>query len=394
MVDFWKEKENITIKKLNKRKIIILSIIIIFIILMISFIILYNTVPDFRNWTDKNILNKEVLQNTVATIDLENENSKVCAFNKNIGVLNKNKFKIYNNSGVQDSVLDIEIVNPIFSSSNRFLAIAEKNGKKIYVIEDKKIAWEAEIEGEISQVNINKNGYVSVVITGTSYKTVIDVFDNNGKELFKKFLSNTRLVDVSISNDNKFLAMAEIDTSGTVVQSNIKIISIEKAQTDPINSMIKTYSGNLSDLIIKIKYQNNNTLVCMYDNSIHIISNDKDEELVNYNDKKIIASSIELNNNIVNVIEQSSGLFTADSIVNIVSTDNKSLKTYTTDEVTKDIYTYENIIALNLGSEVEFVNTDAWLVKRYISKQEITNIVVSNSIAGIVCRDKVEIINL
>ena len=57
------------------------------------------------------------------------------------------------------------------------------------------------------------------------------------------------------------------------------------------------------------------------------------------------------------------------------------------------IFTYENIVALNLGSEIEFINTDGWLVKRYIAKQEITNTVISNSIAGIVYRDKVEIIN-
>ena len=52
------------------------------------------------------------------------------------------------------------------------------------------------------------------------------------------------------------------------------------------------------------------------------------------------------------------------------------------------------MIALNLGTEVEFINTDGWLVKRYIANQEITNIVVSNNIAGIIYRDKIEIIDL
>lgn len=391
MVDFWNEEK---IKKINKRKIIIAVVLAIILVLIITLIIMYNTSPDFREWVDINILNKQVSQDSVATIDIETENSKVCAFNKSIGVLNKNKLTIYNGSGTKDKTLDIEITNPIFSTSNRFLAIGEKGGKKIYVVEDKKIAWEAEIEGEILQLHINKNGYVAVVITGTTYKTVIDVFDNTGKELFKKYLSSTRLADVSISNDNKFLALAEVDTSGTIIQSNIKIISIEKAQSDPENSMIKTYQGTNNDLIINIKYQNNNKLVCMYDNSIHIIEDEKDEVLLKYEDQKITATSVELTNNVVNVKEQSSGLFTADSIVSIINTDDKNTKTYTTDEVTKEIYTYENIIALNLGSEVEFVNTDAWLVKRFISKQEITDVVVSNSIAGIIYRDKIEIINL
>ncbi len=391
MVDFWNQEK---IKKINKRKIAIIILIVLVIIIAISLVIMYNTSSDFREWVDVNILSKQISQDSVATIDIESESSKICAFNKNIGVLNKNKFTIYNSSGTKDATLDIEITNPIFCASNRFLAIAEKGGQKIYVIEDKKISWEAQVEGEISQLHINKNGYVAAVISGTSYKTVINLFDNNGKSLFKKYLSTTRLADISISNDNRFLALAEVDTSGTIIQSNIKILSVEKAQTDPENSMIKTYQGAGNDLITNIKYQNNNRLVCMYDNSIHIIDNDNDEILVKYDDQKITATSIELNNNVVNVKEQSSGLFTADSIVNITNTENKTLKTYTTDEVTKEIYTYENIIALNLGSEIEFLNTDGWLVKRFISKQEITNLVISNSIAGIVYRDKIEIINL
>lgn len=391
MVDFWNQEK---IKKINKRKIAIIILIVLVIIIAISLVIMYNTSADFREWVDVNILSKQISQDSVATIDIESESSKICAFNKNIGVLNKNKFTIYNSSGTKDATLDIEITNPIFCASNRFLAIAEKGGQKIYVIEDKKISWEAQVEGEISQLHINKNGYVAAVISGTSYKTVINLFDNNGKSLFKKYLSTTRLADISISNDNRFLALAEVDTSGTIIQSNIKILSVEKAQTDPENSMIKTYQGAGNDLITNIKYQNNNRLVCMYDNSIHIIDNDNDEILVKYDDQKITATSIELNNNVVNVKEQSSGLFTADSIVNITNTENKTLKTYTTDEVTKEIYTYENIIALNLGSEIEFLNTDGWLVKRFISKQEITNLVISNSIAGIVYRDKIEIINL
>ena len=52
------------------------------------------------------------------------------------------------------------------------------------------------------------------------------------------------------------------------------------------------------------------------------------------------------------------------------------------------------MIAVNLGTEVEFVNTDGKLVKRYVANQEITNIVVSDSMAGIIYRDKIEIINL
>lgn len=392
MKDFWAEPEE---KKVNKKKIIIGIIILILILIGIVIAIIYNNNAQAREWIDKNILKKEVLQNTSVSIELNSDDSQsVYAFNKYIGILNKNVFKIYNSSAKEENELNLEVNNPLFASENRFLAVAESSGQKVYLIEDKEIKWESSIEGSIEQIHVNKNGYVAVVISDTTYKTVITMYNTEGRELFKTFLSNTRTVDVSVSNDNKYLAIAEIDTSGTMIQSNIRIISIDKAQTDSDNSVVKKYNGESNNLITNIKYQDKDKLICMYTDSIHIIENETDSILNENKDKKITFASINLDNNIVNIEEQSTGLFTANSVLNIININNKNTITYIAEDVTKEIYTYENIIALNLGAEVEFINTNGWLVKRYIANQEITNIVVSNSIAGIVYRDKIEIINL
>ena len=393
MKDIWIDATNKE-KKVNKKKIVILTIIIVFIVIAIITIGLYSTNDKAREWIDKNIFRKEVLQDKVATIDLkENQDSNIYAFNKYIGILNKTKFSIYNSTGSQEKTLDLQISNPIWGSANRFLAIAENKGKKVYLISDKDIAWEAEVEGNISQVHVNKNGYVAVVIVDTSYKTVIKTYNPQGKELFNTYLSSTRAVDVSISNDNKYLAIAEVDTSGTMIQSSIKVISIDKASTDPTNSLENTYKGEENKLITNIKYQNKNKLVCMYTDSIHQIENGEDITLIDNQNKKVIFQSVNLVNRACSIEEKSSGLFTADSLVNIVNIENHEIKQYTASSVTKELYTYGNIIAINLGTEVEFISTDGWLVKRYVANQEITNIVVSDSIAGIIYRDKIEIIN-
>lgn len=392
MKDFWEETKA---KTLNKKRILTIAVISIVIIAIISLIITYCVNKTVREWIDTKILRKEVMQDNVSTIELkEDENTNIHAFNKYIGLLNKNQFIIYSNTGNKEKSLEVQMSNPIFDSANRFLVMAEKNGKKLYLIADKDISWEANVDGTISQVHVNKNGYVAVVITNTSYKTVIAMYDPQGKEMFKTYLSSTRTADIAISNNNKYLAIAEVDTSGTIIQSNIKIVSIEKASTDPTNSLENTYKGEPDNLITNIKYQDKDKLVCMYTDSIHIIENGKDSTLIENKNKKMIFQSIELTNHATKVEEKSSGLFTADSVVNIVNTDNKDNKQYTVNSVAKEIYTYGNIIALNLGTEIEFINTDGWLVKRYVANQEITNIVVSDSVAGIIYRDKIEIINL
>ena len=395
MKDFWEETENENVKKkINKKKIIIISIIAIILIAVITLAIVYTKNQQAREWIDRNIFRKEVMQDKVATIELNEQQNNICAFNKYIGVLNKATLNIYNQNGNSEAQLEIQISNPLFNSANRFLAIAENQGQKFYLIEDKETKWEAEVEGNIEQINVNKNGYVAVTITGTSYKTVVAVYSPEGKELFKTYLSSTRATDITISNDNKYLAIAEIDTSGTIIKSSIKIISIEKARTDPTNSVEKTYEGENDKLITNIQYQDKNKLICMYTDKITIIEDDQETNLVDNTDKKVIFQSVELTNNAVSVEEQSSGLFTANSQVNIINVDNKQTKTYTAESVTKEIITYGNKIALNLGTEVEFINTDGWLIKRYVANQEITKIVMSDNMAGIIYRDKIEIVNL
>ena len=190
------------------------------------------------------------------------------------------------------------------------------------------------------------------------------------------------------------MCIRDRDTSGTAIQSSIRIMSIEKAKNgETENSLEKTYTSEAGKLIANIRYQNKNKLICMYTDSITEIENEQESTLVDNADKKVSFQSIDLENNICSVEEQSSGLFTADSIINIVDVDSKSQKQYTVNYVAREIYTSGNIIALNLGTEIEFINTDGWLVKRYVANQEITNVVVSNSIAGIIYRDKIEIIN-
>ena len=396
MKDFWKEPKETKEKKVNKKKVIITIIAIIIILFLIIISAIYINNKNVRLWIDKNIFRKEVIQNNLPTIELnESDTQNIYAFNKYIGVLSKNQFAIYDNSGKKQDELNIEITKPIFNSNGRHLVIAEEKGQKVYLITDKGIAWEKCVEGNISQVEVNKNGYVAITIVDTINKTVVAVYDNTGNWLFNNILSTTRVVSTSLSNDNKYLALAEIDTSGTQIQSSIKVMSIEEGKNNPSNSIKKVYNSEKGDLITQIKYQEKDKLLCMYTDKIDVIKTDETTETISETkDKKVSFTSISLSNSAVMLEEKSSGLFTADSIVSIINPDNKNISTYTTEAVTKEIYTYDNIIGLNLGAEVEFINTSGWLVKKYTAEQEITNIVLSSSMAGIVYRDKIELINL
>ncbi len=388
------ESEN---KTLNKKKVIFSIIILIIIIVLVIVSSLYITNTSFRETMDKYVFRKSITENNLDYIEIDTENSpNIFAYDKYIVTLEKNTLTQYSQSGKKEGSLEIQVSDPIFDAEGKYLVVAEKNKQKIYLIYNDNIVWEKDIEGNISKINVNKNGYTSVIISGTTYKSVIAVYDKEGKELFKTYLSSTVAVDSSISEDNKYMSFGEVNTSGTLIQSSIKTVSIEKAKQTPSDSIINTYDAEQNDLLINIQYQDKNRLICMYNSSIHIIKDGKDEVLVSLNEKdnNITFSDIELSSNAYRIIEKSAGLFKSNSTVEIYNTTSKKQNIYNFNGVAKKVYSYGNIIAIDLGSEVLFINMNGWLIKKYNSAQDIKNIVLTDNLAGIVYRDKIEFINL
>lgn len=395
VLEFKKDKPKRTIKKLNKKKLaIIITIIVIAIILLVTAIV-YTYNEPFRDFMDKYVLRKNITDENVPIIEIDyDSNTNVISYGKYICILAENNLQLYNSSGKKEQEVKVEINNPIYNTNGKYLVIGEENRQKLYLISGSNIVWEKDVDGNLLKVNVNKNGYVSTIVSGTTYKSVITTYDSKGNELFKSYLSSTIAVDSCISPDNKYLAYAEVNTSGTVIKSNIKIISVEEAREKSTEPEF-TYNADQNSLVLRIKYQDKNRLICMYDNSIHMIESNVDVKLMDLSEEsKVTFGDCELTNFVYRTVEQSTGPFSADTIVQMLNISNQKENTYSVDGVAKSVTSYDNIIAVNLGSEVEFINTSGFLVKRYTSSQEIRNIVICDGLAGIISRDKIELVNL
>ena len=77
------------------------------------------------------------------------------------------------------------------------------------------------------------------------------------------------------------------------------------------------------------------------------------------------------------------------------STANKSESLYILDsDLPKMVVVGGNNVALNFGNEIRIVNSKGWLVKKYKSNNQIKNLVIGDSIAGVIYKNKIEIIEL
>jgi len=218
---------------------------------------------------------------------------------------------------------------------------------------------------------------------------------NPGTKLFRSYLSTSNVIDIDISSDNKYLAIAEANFSGVVIESNIKIISIEEAKNNGTNSIVHTHKAVSGDLIINIEYNNRGHLICMYDSHIDSIKNNVNEEIMNFSNEDILFADIELNSAIVKIVKtytEKGKHETELQIINSSVTENKNI--YAIEGTPQKIYTSEHMICVNLGTEILFITSNGWLKKRYNSSQEAKDIVICDNLAGVIYNNKIELISL
>lgn len=395
----FKEYNNLDKDKiLNKKKLTIFIVITCVIIIAIIFSAIYVCNSNFRNWADMHVLMKTVSEGNLSYIDIDSdENVSIYAYDRYVALLNDNKLNIYNSSAKNVETLDVNVSNPLFTANGKYLVIAEKEKQKIYLISETKELWSNDIDGMISRVNVNENGYVSIVCSGTTYKSVIIVFDKDGNQLLKTYIPNNSVIDSVVSSDNKYLSFAEIDTSGTLIKSVVKTISIKDVINSSEPSALYTYEMTTNSLIVNLKYQGSKNLICMCNDGIYLLSDGETQELMDFEEdgKNYTFAGIDLINNIYEIEEISDGISNHQSSdIKLINTGTKKTNNYSINSIAKGTSSAGDNIAINLGTEVYFINTKGWLKKKYLASEEIRNIIVSDRLAAIIFRDKVEILVL
>ena len=389
------DNEDKNVQPSNRVKNLRNSIIVLVAILFAILVARYIAEEDFRLWVDTNILKREVEQDTLATVELNYDTTpNIFAYDKYIAILSKNKLALYTSDGTKTAQLEVNVSKAVTSSCGKYLVLAEAGGSKIYLISGSTILWQKSIDGKVSRVSVNKNGYVSVIVTNTAYKSVVVSYTQAGKELFKTYLSSTYAICSDISSNNKYLAIGEVDYSGTIVKSNIKIYSIALAQTEPRKSEINKYESASGEIVTNVKYQDKDYAICMFNKYIQKVGIDSNERFIEFDNNSLFVD-MNLKDAVAIVKKQASGLFSYEYEMQIKSTSSSSENLYILDNsVPKDLLISGNIIGIDLGTEIQIVNSKGILLKKYKSNQEIKGLAIGDSICGVIYKDKIELINI
>ena len=228
-------------------------------------------------------------------------------------------------------------------------------------------------------------------MTGTTYESIVMLYNPKGELLFTSYLS-MYVMEADISENNKYLAIAEIDNSGISPTTKIEMISIELASSKSENATVNQYVATTNEMLTGMKFQGKGNLLCSFDSYIIKMTENSCDRV--YEIMNLTAYvDVKLSDSFIRVDKEQSSVFKSDYRLKIDNTNGKE-RAYIIEGSLKSVVAKDKIIALNLGKEILFVNNKARLVKKYISTQEIGNVIISDKIAAILYKDKISIINL
>lgn len=385
------EKPKITSRK-NVVKVGI-SLVIIFCMIVILASYLIN--DEFRNTIDTKILKKEVTENATNMIEINSDaNPYVYAYDKYITVFSKKTLNLYDKEGSHVEKIDANIVTPYMTANQQYCVLAEKGGQKLYLILDRTIQWEKDMDGEIYRASVNKNGYVSVFLKNAIYKSVIVIYNLEGEELCRISLKTSYAICAEVSDNNKYLAIGQIDYSGMALKSVVQLISIDSVMNHSEEYSLYIYESESNKILSNIKFNSKNEAICMFDTYIQKITELSDERVYDIKNENTFVD-INLGDSIVVVKKEASGLLSYQHQIEMKSTLGKSDKLYMLEnDVPKEMKVTNHLICVKLGNEVRVITTNGWLLKRYTTTSEIQDIVLGNNIMGIVYKNKIEVIDL
>lgn len=308
-------------------------------------------------------------------------------------VIGTNYIKGYSNDGKEELDLFLPFQDIVSDSEGDYCIIGEKNGTSIYMICGTEKIWENKITGSIYDVYVNKNGYSAIIYKQSGYKSLVKIITPTGEELFTSYLASTYALDVAITNDNKKLAIAEVDTEGIHVVSSIKIIDINNLE----NQDVKKINLQENTLVVNIEYNDKNELLVMTDSAFSIVKNDGINEILQYNYNDTINATIENNENIITVKKEEKGLFDIKYKLCIyLPKDELNVEEYELYDLPKQIRVLNNTIAIVMEDELLVVNTNGKLLKKCDISRNIKSVVLfdNGKTIALIFRDKIEFIKL
>lgn len=303
-------------------------------------------------------------------------------------------YSTYNNTFYISTLVDTKLIdstgsekwahssmytNPVLTSKDEYIAIwNDKTSGNVDVFNQKGHCYQVQISNTILDVSINKNGYLAVLSKENDDKGYsLNVFDDKGSSIMTRLADDANLfpVSVAINDDNRIIAVSEIDTNNISAGSFVTLSYVNSK--DNVNGET-IFSGTpyTDEIIPKIEFSGSNLITYSKD-KIHVllVANDTTKEVatINFTNEILFTTIVDNKYIVVNLGNELANSSESANSVIFYSFNGNKVSTTQLDSKISNMTPAKNSVIITSGRKVTKLNSNGNESYEYIHNRDLQN---------------------
>ena len=186
--------------------------------------------------------------------------------NSNIYLLTSSKTTVLNQTAKEIMPKEHSYSKPAMKSKGARFIVYDLDSARYRIQNGSDITREGEAKGRIIAAALGKSGNYALATYSDSVQSVLTVYNSGGKELYVWNFKSERVIDISLSDNGKFAAVATVDAFNGEINSRVYVFSfkLDKAVSE------FDYKGTA---VVKVDYVKGTNIIVMGDNIRSYIKN-------------------------------------------------------------------------------------------------------------------------
>ncbi|MDD3186200.1 MAG: DUF5711 family protein [Anaerostipes sp.] len=201
--------------------------------------------------------------------EISDTTSNTFSYKKGVISLNEDGISYFDANGKSIWNKSFSIKNPVFSYCGDYIAVGNKKGNEVCVLDNEGKIKEFSVSYPITDIEVASQGVVAVTLNNGD-ENYIEMYDMSQKKLVTiKTTSETNgyPMDIDLSEDGQNLAVSYLTIDGLKVKSRLAFYDFGEDGKEKEDRLIAGYDY-MDTVISKVKYMNHSTLCAIGDNKI------------------------------------------------------------------------------------------------------------------------------
>lgn len=293
-----------------------------------------------------------------------------------------------NKKGEEQWKIPVLLDKPLIKTGGQDMLIADIGGRNLYIINGKSIKWKISTEADIINADISEDGYVTVVQEQVGYKARVTVYDPNGMDIFARNIVESFVISAMVSPSGKQVLINGLDVSGVNATTTLEFTDI---LGNP--SAAKTLKQN--EIFPSVLYLGDNSVVSAGGKFVTYL--DKNRELKWEKEFDNIMSTAVLQNKYIAIAHSGigNGAGGNETVVEIFGINGHKTAEFLPEDRVAGLSGYSDMLAVNTGREVYFINSRGKLIGKYTAKADIKSVYFFSKLeAAVITKTNVVIFNI